>query len=130
MLLQHQVKSRSLVLVVVVAKKQKIQNKYKKKKTNQKKMFNCFAGFTHVPSCLIIFSPGSVCSNPGQPCACNSGLGRRRSRQLTSSSTVYRNTTASIQPVLPPPNNSLYGFAYVDSTGNSTHVYTPIPVPL
>lgn len=83
----------------------------------------------------------SVCSNPGQPCACNGGLTRRRPRTQPSSShpeaaAAAVNRSASTAPLLPPTNSGHKyrghgnaGATYNDSIGDTTYVFTKIPVP-
>ncbi|KAF0769062.1 Uncharacterized protein FWK35_00021257 [Aphis craccivora] len=82
-----------------------------------------------------------VCSNPGQPCACNGGLTRRRPRTQPSSSdldaavaAVQRTSTTA--PLLPPPNkyrgrgrsHANAAATYNDAMGDTTYVFTAIPV--
>ncbi|XP_025202245.1 uncharacterized protein LOC112599533 [Melanaphis sacchari] len=85
----------------------------------------------------------SVCSNPGEPCACNGGMTRRRPRAQpdldAAVAALRRSTTSTTAPLLPPPNpgrknrggggHANAGASYNDSTGDTTYVFTTIPVP-
>jgi len=88
----------------------------------------------------------SVCSNPGQPCPCHGRLIRRRIRLQPSSSHPHAaaaavKRSASTVPLLPPPNSghkcrghkyrghANAGASYSDSIGDTTYVFTTIPVP-
>lgn len=82
---------------------------------------------------IFTLSPSGVsdrqCSNPGKPCACSGGrpasdLAGRQQCRLESSSVVI-----PMKPTMPVRSYNR-GSHYVDSTGNTTYVYTRIPVPL
>lgn len=93
----------------------------------------------------------SVCSNPGQLCACKGGFTRCRPRTQPSSShpraaAAAVNRNAATAPLLPPANpghknhghmnrsqmnrgHANAGASYNDSIGDTTYVLTRIPVP-
>ncbi|XP_060858832.1 uncharacterized protein LOC132936158 isoform X2 [Metopolophium dirhodum] len=101
----------------------------------------CIIGLSLLMMIVLRAIIRNVCSNPGQPCACNGGLTRRRPRTQPSSShpdaaAAAVNRSASTAPLLPPPNpGHMYrghanaGASYNDSIGDTTYVFTTIPVP-
>ncbi|XP_029343561.1 serine/threonine-protein kinase pakG-like isoform X2 [Acyrthosiphon pisum] len=101
----------------------------------------CIIGLSLLTMIVIRAIIRNVCSNQGRPCACNGGLTRRRPRTQPSSShpdaaAAAVNRSASTAPLLPPPNpdhkyrgHANAGASYNDSIGDTTYVFTTIPVP-